>query len=71
MLLLKALKKMKNKQVIDLLMAMHMQAEIPWQPGKFVVYDEIHEDWTPMDLVSARQAQLVADYFLIQMITGW
>lgn len=41
-----------------------------WQPGKFVVYDEIHDDWTPMDLVSARQAQLVADCFLIQMITS-
>lgn len=56
--------------VVNAIMAMHMQAEIPWKPGKFVVYDEIHDDWTPMDLVSARQAQLVADYFLVQMITS-
>lgn len=61
---------MKNKQVIDLLMAMHLQAEIPWRPGKFVAFDEIHNDWTMMDLVSARYAQLVADYFLVQMITS-
>ena len=60
---------MKNKQVIDLLMAMHMQAEIPWRPGKFVAYDLIHEWWTTMDLEGARRAQLIADSFLIQMIT--
>ena len=61
---------MKNKQLIDAVMAMHMQAEIPWQPGKFVAFDLPNDDWTEMDLKHARKAQLVADYFLIQMITS-
>ncbi len=60
-----------SKKVIDALIAMHIQAEIPWRPGDFVVPDAVPEDWlTEEEEVWAIVSVFVVDRFFASMITS-
>lgn len=58
-----------NKQTTDGVMAMHLQAEVPWRPNQFWAVDLLTADWKQDDFDRARLAQIIADDFLWRMIT--
>ena len=37
-----------SKQRLDAIMAQHLQAEVPWWPGQFVVSEITEDDWLMM-----------------------
>ena len=54
----------------DGVMAMHLQAEVPWRPGQFVVSEITEDDWLFDDEeVCAVVAVFVVDRFFRRMIT--
>lgn len=60
-----------SKQRLDAIMAQHLQAEVPWWPGQFVVSEITEDDWLFDDEeVCAVVAVFVVDRFLASCITS-
>lgn len=60
-----------NKAQLDAVMAQHMQAEIPWRRGHFVVPEITDEDWlTDEEEVWGVVAVFVVDRFFTNLITS-